>query len=81
MDASSGHPAPRKSGESVTWRRVPWTCTWGRFDRRALYDNRSGERCFWQCLWGGGPGRPLQKDDCEACPHWEPRRIETSTDT
>jgi hypothetical protein len=82
MAASSGDLVPNQSREHVTWRRVPWTCAWGRFDNRALR-GPSGERCFWQCLRGAtfNAGRPLQKGDCDTCPYWERRRTAMSNDT
>ena len=56
----------------TTLRRVPWTCRWSRFGGSvSAPPSFAPGFVFWFCC-DGERLRVLDRDECEACPRWEP---------
>ena len=60
---------------TYTFRRVPWTCEWGRFG--VVIEDMGAARSrvddvFWACHYPkGAPGiRLTKRGECEHCPFW-----------
>jgi hypothetical protein len=59
---------------TLSLRRVPWTCRWGRFGGPVEpRDTTPHGFVFWFCMHPDLPaGRLLDRGSCELCPMWEP---------
>jgi hypothetical protein len=56
-----------------TIRRVPWTCSWGRFGEPAPFPwpAHVPRLVFWTCAHPADAACPMTRHSCEECVHWE----------